>query len=228
MDPTIPLQSHTPSRAEQLIKKALIWVRTHQEQFWAIAGTIAGVALLVYFMVHRREVENEEAWVQLGMSHQMVLQGQNDQAAKSLDAWFARFSGTSAATYANFIRADLLYNTTHYADAAGAYGTIAQTGQPVPLRPLALSAQCAAQEMAGKYADAAATAQQFIDRYPDHFMAAAMYITQARLAEIAGNVANATAIYDRFVVLYPQSPWTAFARARLQSLSAIAPPAVKK
>ena len=46
-----------------------------------------------------------------------------------------------------------------------------------------------------------------------------MYMTQARLAEMAGNKAAAAAIYDRFVLLFPQSPWTALARARTQALS---------
>jgi hypothetical protein len=84
---------------------------------------------------------------------------------------------------------------------------------------LALAGQSAAEEMAGRLPQATTAAQHFLDRYPDHFLAASMYISQARLAELSGNPSNATAIYDRFVILYPQSPWTAFARARLQFLS---------
>ena len=88
------------------------------------------------------------------------------------------------------------------------------------MRPLALSAQIASEEMAGHYAQAQALAKTFLDLYPDHFLAAPTYMTQARLEELSGNRAAAVAIYERFVLLFPQSPWTALARSRMQTLGA--------
>ncbi len=211
--------THVPSKFEKRVQEGVLWIRTHREQFWAITGTIAGVVLVLSFMIQRRETENKEAWTQLGVAQGYLLQNQRDQASKALDQWSTRFKSTSADAYAKFLRADLLYNATNYAGAAQIYGELAAQGKPIEIRPLALSAQSASEEMAGRLPEALALAQQFNERYPEHFLAASMFYSQARLSELTGNASGASALYDRFVILYPQSPWTQFARARLQALA---------
>src|SRR5579864_4413863 len=137
------------SPVEAALQKAVLWVQTHREQFWAIFGTAAmGVALIV-FVIRHRQMENEEAWIQLGPIQGQLMQGQTSQAAKGLQDWNNRFHGSSASTYAKFMKADLLYRTSDYATAAQAYSDLSQTGQPPETRPLALSAAASAEEMAG-------------------------------------------------------------------------------
>jgi tetratricopeptide (TPR) repeat protein len=207
-----------PTPTEQHFEKAIAWIRTHQERFWATLGTGVMAILLIVLMVRHRQLQNQDAWNQLGMAQGYLMQSQYDAAAKALEDWNGRFAGTNAASYAKFLKADLLYRTSDYAQSADIYDELALSA-PLDLRPLALSAQASAEEMAGHLPQAQRLIQQFIDRYPDHFMAASMYLSQARLAEMTGNAASASATYDRFVILYPQSPWTAFAKARLQALS---------
>jgi outer membrane protein assembly factor BamD (BamD/ComL family) len=223
-----PISSQTPSRLEHILRTSIQWIQTHRDQFWAISGTVAAAIILIFFMINRRQTQNQEAWVQLGAIQGALTQGQLDQASNSMGDWFKRFQGTSATSYAKFMQGDLLYRTTDYAGAARVYDDLAQRGTPKDLRPLALSALSSAEEMAGRLPQAQAAAQQLLDDYPDHFLAASMQFTVARLAELSGNQAGATALYDRFVVLYPQSPWTEIARARLQTLSPAAPVPVKK
>jgi len=108
-----------------------------------------------------------------------------------------------------------MYQTSDYVQASQIYGDVSQTGRPEPTRPLALSAQIASEEMSGHVPQAQSLAQMFLDRYPDHFLAAPTYMTQARLAELAGNPAAAAAVYDRVVLLYPKAlgpPWPRPAR----------------
>ncbi len=208
-----------PNKLEHAVREAAAWIRTHQERFWSITGTVIATAVIIGFMINRRTQLNDQAWTQLGAAQGLLMQNQYEQANKALSEWSNRYKGSSANTYADFMRADLLYGTSNYAGAADVYGQLATTGRPDEVRPLAMSAQAAAQEMAGQLPQAEATAKQFIDKYPDHFLTASMYLTQARLAEMSGNAPGASAIYDRFVILYPQSPWTAFVRFRLQRLS---------
>ena len=164
------------------------------------------------------ESENEEGWVQLGAPQSMLTQGHYDDARKSLDGWDARFRGTSGASYAKFLRADLLYRTSDYIQAAQIYSQLSQTGSPALVRPLALAGEIAAQEMSGHLREAQDLAQTFLDKYPDHFLTAQTYMTQARLAELAGNPAAAAAVYERVLLLYPNSPWAALAKSRSQIL----------
>ncbi len=204
---------------EKHIEEAARWVREHQERFWAITGTTLLAILFVVLLVHHRETENEEAWSQLGALQGLLAQNKWDEVRKGLDNWDVRFQGSDASTYAKFLKADLLYRTSDYIQASQVYGDIATAGRPEPTRPLALSAQISCEEMAGHLAQAQNVAQTFLDRYPDHFLAAPAYMSQARLAELAGNPAAAAAVYDRVVLLYPQSPWVALAKARSQTLS---------
>ena len=204
---------------EKHIEEAARWIREHQERFWAISGTTLLALLFVALLINHRETENEEAWSQLGSIQGQLAQNKWEEARKGLDVWNVRFQGSDASTYAKFLKADLLYRTSDYIQASQLYGEIAITGRPEPTRPLALSAQISSEEMAGHISQAQTVAQTFLDRYPDHFLAAPAYMTQARLAELAGNSAAAAAIYDRVVLLFPQCPWVALAKARSQTLS---------
>jgi outer membrane protein assembly factor BamD (BamD/ComL family) len=101
---------------------------------------------------------------------------------------------------------------------------LADTASKKDMRPLALSAQASAEEMAGRLPQAQAAVQRFLKDYADHFLAAQNYLAQARLAEMTNDRAAATAAYDRFVGLYPQHPSVPMARARLQALGGSSAP----
>ena len=206
------------SPVEEFLQKSVAWTRGHQEQFWGILGAIAlGIAAII-FAIHHRSYENQVAWTQLGVAQSQLMQNQYDTAKKTLAEWNTRYHGTSATSYAKFLQADLLYRSTDYAGAAAVYHDLAQSARPEIDRPLALAAESSAEEMAGHYPQALAAAQAFTDKYPDHFMAASVYMSQARLNELTNNPAAAAALYDRITLLYPQSPWTALAKARQQAL----------
>ena len=205
------------------LQDALQWIRENQERFWAITGGVLLSCLLIGLIVRHRQTESDEAWSQLGTIQGQLMQGKFDDARKGLEGWQPRFQSSDAATYAKFMKADLLYRTTDYVQASQVYGELAQSGSPDSVKPLALSAQIDCEEMAGHYPQAQALAQTFLDRYPDHFLAATRYMSQARLAELSGNAPAAVAVYERFILLFPQSPWTALAHARLQALGKSSP-----
>jgi len=174
---------------EKYIEEAVRWIREHQERFWAITGTTLLSFLFIALLIHHHETETSEAWMQLGGVQSQLAQGKMEDARKSLSSWETRFQRSDAASYANFIKADLAYRTSDYVQAGQIYG------------------------------EAQKLAQSFLDKYPDHYLAAPMYMTQARLAELSGNAAAAVTIYDRFTLLFPQTPWSTLAKNRSQTLS---------
>jgi outer membrane protein assembly factor BamD (BamD/ComL family) len=208
---------------ERQIHRLIRWIQEHQERFWAIVGLFAAVTFVALFSVQHRQRINDEAWLQLGSVQNQLMQNQLSQAKKSLDEWKTKYRASSASNYAQFIEGDLLYKTSDYATAAQVYGSVAAGGRPAEIRQLALAAQSSAEEMAGRYPQALAAARTFTDKYPDHFFAASMYLTQARLSELTNDPAAAKAVYERFTVLYPQSPWTEFVRGRIQALGGTLP-----
>ncbi len=203
---------------EKRIEQIVVWIRANQERFWAITGTSVLAVLFVVLLLQRNRKEKDEAWTQLGNTQSQLTQNNIAEARKSLDAWEARFKGSNADTYAKFLKADLAYRTTDYTGASQIYGELAQSGKPALVRPLALSAQAESEEMAGHYPQAQLLAQTFLEKYPDHFLAASAYVMQARLAEIKGDTAAASAIYERITLLFPQSPWASLAKAKTQTL----------
>jgi outer membrane protein assembly factor BamD (BamD/ComL family) len=208
---------------EKRVEDGLLWIRAHQERFWTVTGVVVLAVLFGVFAVQQHEHQLDEAWTQLGAVQSSILQNQLDAAKKSLADWQTRYGSSGAKTYADFLRADLLSKTSDYASAAQVYAQLAASGRPAVVQPLALSAEISSEEMAGNLAQARATAQRFIDKYPDHFFAASAYLSQARLAELSGDQPAATAIYERFVILYPQSPWTESIKTRLQTLTPALP-----
>ncbi len=203
---------------EKKIEEGVLWIRQNQERFWAITGTAFLMVLFAILFIRHKEKESDDAWFQLGTIQSQLTQNNLQDAAKGLDTWNSRFAGTSAASYAKFLKGDLAYRTSDYVQATQIYAELAQSGRPDVIRPLALSAQVASEEMSGHLPEAQSLAQSFLDKYPDHFLAASIYMTQARLAEIKGDTAAAAAIYERVALLFPQSPWTAFAKAKSQTL----------
>lgn len=216
-----PHSGNKPSQTLPWVERGIQWVRSHQEHVLASLGTLAIVGTLGLFRVYHNHSQNEQAWTQLDAVQAQLLQGQTQAALKALDQWTTQFQNAEPFFYSQFLRADLLSKTTDYAGAARIYAELAQNGRPLNIRPLALAAQIAFEEMAGHIPQAEALADKFLDKdhYPDHFLAASVYLDQARLAEMAGTPEKAASIYDRFILLFPQSPWTAFAKTRLQLLS---------
>jgi len=208
----------TQNQFEIILTQSIQWIKQNQERFWAITGALLLSILFMGLVIHHRQTENEEAWLQLGSIQGQLMQGKFAETRAGLETWKTRFQGTDAGTYADFMKADLLYRTSDYVQASQVYGTIYNSGRPDVVRPLALSAQASSEEMAGHLSQAQSLIQTFLEKYPDHFLAGSNYMSQARLAELSGNPAAAVAVYERFVLLYPQSPWTALARSRSQLL----------
>ncbi len=115
---------------EKHIEQAVLWIRTNQEKFWAITGTVFLSILFIGLVIHHRQTESETAWSQLGAIQGQLMQGKLDETRKGLETWQARYQNSDAATYAKFMKADLLYRTTDYVQAAQVYGEIALTGRP--------------------------------------------------------------------------------------------------
>ena len=81
---------------EKYLEEAVRWVREHQERFWAIFGTTILSILFIALLVHHRQTENEEAWMQLGAIQSQLAQGKWGETGKALDTWESRFRGTNA------------------------------------------------------------------------------------------------------------------------------------
>ena len=206
------------NKFERMMQDVVAWIQQNQERFWTTLGGTLCVVVLALFAVHRKQQQNAEAWNQLGIVQGQLMQGKMDDAKKAMGDWEKRFPSSSAGGYERFLKADLLYKTSDYTQAAQVYAGLADNAPAAEMKPLALSGQEAAEEMAGKLPEAQAAARRFTEKYPDHFLAASAYLAQARLADSQGQTGAAAAAYDRFLVLFPQHPLAPVAKARRSML----------
>jgi len=200
---------------EHHAEQTLTWIQTHQERFWTIVGGMVLTAVFFVFLIHQHDIKQDQAWMQLGEIHGHLMQSKLEDTGKELAQWQTQFSNSSASSYAKFMGGDLLMKTPDYTAAAQVYGELAATAKPADLRPLALAAQASAYELGKQWPQAQAAARAFIDKYPDHYFAGDVYLTQARAFEQSGDFAGARAVYERFVILYPQHPSIPLIRKKL-------------
>jgi TolA-binding protein len=87
---------------------------------------------------------------------------------------------------------------------------------PDSLRAYALADKVSTLEAAGKSADCAAAAQSFLDANGDHLLAAQVHVSLARCQSALGQADAAKGTLQRISLQYPNTPWSAWASARLQ------------
>jgi outer membrane protein assembly factor BamD (BamD/ComL family) len=149
----------------------------------------------------------------------MIAQQQAAQGVQQLDEIINRFSRTTAAAEARLVKSEYLLSQKNYAEAESLLLPVIARGKPATLRPLALVALAAVQEEAGNFPAAVATCQQFLQKYPGHFLTPKMYESIARINLVSGSLADAQAAAEKLTTLYPATPWA----ERAQQLLRLAP-----
>jgi predicted negative regulator of RcsB-dependent stress response len=102
-----------------------------------------------------------------------------------------------------------------FAAALASYDAAAASA-PEVLRPFATAEKVMTLEVAGKYAECAASAQQFLDANFDHVLAAKVHTVLARCQMAQGQADAAKATLQRIALQYPNTPWADWATNRLQ------------
>jgi tetratricopeptide (TPR) repeat protein len=215
MDETLPSNE---TRTEFYVRETIAWIRDHREQFWTAIGIVIFAVAGVLFFIQKQKTQSDAAWMSLAQSQGLLMQGKPDDALKAVDEWLATNNGSDAASYGKFIRAEALQKSGKTVDSIAVYTDLASSASPKDMRPLALSGLASSAESAGDFALARSTSQEFLSKYPDHFLAGSMYLVQARSNESLGDKAAAASLYERFNILYPQSPYTEAVKLKQQAL----------
>jgi TolA-binding protein len=191
------------------------WIRNNRNQFYTIAATAAGVILLAVFFYVRKNQLKAVSEDKLAVAQSLVYSGQAAQGIAYLDELIAN-SGVEVK--AIMVKADFLMNTGKFSDAEQLLQRAVSIGRPKTLMPLVLVSLGAAQEDQGKFAEAARTYNDFLNAYPDHFIAPKAYEALARTYELTNAPNEARSAYEKLVTLYPATQWAQRAQERLMAL----------
>lgn len=204
---------------------AVTWIKNNRNLFFSIAGTVLAVIVLAIFFFTRYHALNARANDKVSLAQGMLAQGQAAQASGQLDEVINRYSRTPAAAEARMVKAELLSSQGNYAEAEKTILPATTGGKPKTMIPLACASLGTIQENEGKYQEAVKTYNNFLDRFPDHYLAPRIYESLGRAYELLGSAADAKATYEKLATLYPASGWAQHAQERIAALTGQKPPA---
>ncbi|HEX4047420.1 MAG TPA: tetratricopeptide repeat protein [Elusimicrobiota bacterium] len=199
------------------VEEAVDWVIVHRrEAGWTALG-VAAAGLILGLFLYGRNQRIDAAWDKLSQAELYAYSGRVPEAQTRLGQVVDEGGAPAATTLAYMLQGDLNYPHAAYDQALSDYDKASQAATD-PLRPYSQADKVMTLEAAGKYADCAAAAQSFLDATPDQLMAPQVYVELARCQAAQGQNDAAKATLQRIALQYPNTPWSEWASARLQTL----------
>jgi predicted negative regulator of RcsB-dependent stress response len=198
------------------VEEAVDWLIVRRREAAWTAGGVAVAALIVGLFLYGRQARANAAWDKLAQAELYAYSGRLPEAQALLTQVVSEGGSRAASTLAYMLQGDLSYPHGEYDSALASYDKSAQ-GATETLRPYALADKVVALEAAGKAAECAAAAQSFLDANADHLLAAQVHISLARCQLAQGQNDAAKATLQRISLQYANTPWAAWASARLQT-----------
>ncbi|MCL2888081.1 MAG: tetratricopeptide repeat protein [Elusimicrobia bacterium] len=191
--------------------KLYSFVKANTKAVLAVIIIVVIIAAGALFFEVRKSQIKENSWKELATA---VMTG--DQNA--LDGVPAKYPGTDAALYAQYFKADALYNAGDYAKSIPVFKELT-SAQNKELAAIAQLSLAAAYQAAGKFDDSVKTASDFLAQYPNNFALPQAYLTLALSQELAGRKDAAVENYKIMAARFPKTYFSAFASNKLKDLA---------
>jgi tetratricopeptide (TPR) repeat protein len=199
---------------QDVIDSGVRWVGKNRQLAAAtVGGTILALAILG-LILYRAHAMKQEAWSRLSLAQSYAYMGKTDEALKQLDQLSQDYGQTEASGFAALFAGDVHYRQGQYPEAITAYAKILELG-PVSIQPFALSNTASSYEAAGKFEQAAAQSQSFLDAHADHFLAPHTHSILARSLAAMGKTQEARVALQKITLQYPNTAWANWATERL-------------
>ena len=203
------------------LTQALDWLILRRREAGMALGATMILGLLAGLFLYGRHSRQNAAWDKLSLAELYAYSGKPEQAQTLLTQLAEEGASPAAASLALMLEGDLRLPRGELDLALAAYEKAAATA-PEPLKPFALTEKILTLETAGKSAECAAAAQNFLDSYADSLLAPMVHSSLARCQLASGQAEAAKTTLQKISLQYPNTPWAAWANSRLQ------PPAAPK
>lgn len=200
------------------LAQTLDWIILRRREVARTAGGAAVLGLALGLFLYGRHSRRNAAWDALSLAELYAYSGKSQEAQTLLARVTEGDASPAAASLAQMLKGDLLWPRGEQDQALAAYDQAAASA-PEALRPFALASKVLALETAGKSAECVAAAQSLLDAYPDHALAPQTHSSLARCLLASGQADAARTALQKISLQYPNTPWAAWAGARLQAPS---------
>lgn len=213
-------KGHWSSRSEakhdevrEAAGSAVEWLLARRQTALASAGAALALLFLAALLSFQRRQAKADAWDRYAVAELLAYGGRPSDAVKNARELGEAKPGTRAASMARLLEGDILQAQGDYPAALAAYAKAGE--EPGPLAPFAAADQAMTLEAAGRCPEALEAAGRFLADSSDHFLAPLLLGVQARCQQSLGQADAARVTLQKLMLQYPESPWAAWANARL-------------
>lgn len=213
-------QSTSEDALTERLLQIVLWVKNNLRLVIGGAAVILIAVLATVYSVNMRQARRAEASLRLNEVRQTVLSGNHALSIRDLEAYIARFSGTTSAEEARLLLAHVSLEDAQPATAIEVLGPLARkVGTPLGIPAAFLLG--AAYEQNGDAAAAGKTYLRIVEEAPMEYQRREALEHAARIRVAEGDAASAVDLYRRLVGMTPEnSPERSFAEMRLAEVSA--------
>lgn len=208
--------SHNEAKHDEVREAAagaLDWLIARRKQALIALGCAAVLVIGAAVFLVQRRAHTADSWDRYAVAELLAYGGRPSDALDAARKLGDDHAGSRAAAMARLLEGDILQARGEYAAALAAYGKAGE--EPGPLTPFALANAAMTHESAGQCAEALTSASRFLAESSDHFLAPLVLSVQARCQAALGQADLARASLQKMTLLYADSPWAAWANARL-------------
>lgn len=206
------------------------WILAHRAQLGLVFGLfVVGGGLTGAIVLNRRKLM-EGGILQLSAARYQASKGQMKEALKSIDDVLSIQRTSPVAMQGYVLKGELLMQDRKFDEALKNYEDGARQASLPAFQALMVIGQAAASVELKKFPEAVRLYDQFIQKYPDHYLVPRSYMELGRLHSVQSQWKEAETVLERLLTLYPKSPWAAEAQTLLTSVkgqAGTAGPAVK-
>ena len=191
------------------------WIKNNRQQFFSILGVSAGIIVFIAFFLTRYFLVRERVSDKLSLGQALMYHNQYEQGVKMLDEVIAQYSNTPSASMARLTKADYLISQHKYSEAKDLVSNVLSNGKTEALVPLAYTYMGNIEEDTQDYKGAISTYNDFLSKYPDHFLVPDILQSLGRVYQITGGYEQAKAAYLRIETEFKGTRWEQNARENL-------------
>jgi tetratricopeptide (TPR) repeat protein len=212
---------------EEVLNLVQRWLTSAKRRWqWLAVGAVVLVTVVAVWGVNRRmqAAREDRAAAELVQMRPRLTEA-NPENAKALKELVARYPGAKAAFEAELLRANLLYRMKNYAEAAGTYESLIQSGDP-GWQALISESLSYCYEGMGDFKKAAAALRPVAEQSTGAFQGEVMQ-RLALLYEKAGDPKEAVVYWRKLLDLSPKPPLVAYLKEKVAAAEAQAAPPKK-
>ena len=207
------------SELSDIVYKGAEWIKNNRQQAVSILGILFGAIFFVIFFLTRYFLVRERVSDKLSLGQALIYHNQYDQGVKVLDEVISQSSNTPSALIARLTKADFLISQHRYSEAKDIISNVINSAKSDTLIPLAYPFMGNIQEDTQDYKGAITTYNDFLNKYPDHFLVPEILQSLGRVYQITGAYDQSKAAYQRIATEFKGTRWEQNARENLFVLS---------